>query len=63
MIKVPVGEYHVYAQVPTGNAYKAYYSKFVTCGLKAECPSHSPISISVKKDTTTTGINPRDWYK
>lgn len=60
-LEVPEGNYFVYAQIPN-DAYKAYYSEFVTCGLKYECPSHRPIAVTVTADSVTKNIDPQDWY-
>jgi hypothetical protein len=60
-LEVPAGTYHVYAEVP-GNDYQAFYSEFVTCGFDVNCPSHEPISITVTRDETVSGIDPQDWY-
>jgi hypothetical protein len=62
-ITVPAGTYQVYARVigqPNGS--KAYYSEFVTCGLKYGCPSHKPIDVVVKAGETVQNIDPGDWY-
>jgi hypothetical protein len=66
---VPAATYQVYATLaPTpenGDAAlktKAYYSEFVTCGLKYGCPSHKPIDIVVKAGETVQNIDPGDWY-
>jgi len=59
-LEVPIGEYNVYSQV--GTEYKAYYSEFVTCGLKQDCPSHKSIKVTVTAGQVTTQINPGDWY-
>lgn len=60
-LDVPEGSYTVYAKLPN-DSYKAYYSEFVTCGLKASCVSHDPITIVVTADKTTDNIDPQDWY-
>jgi len=62
-IEVPVGTYYVFATLPNWKDYRAYYSEFVTCGLKVECPSHDPIPVVVKAGETITNIDPQDWYK
>jgi len=61
-IKVPEGIYYVYA---TTNKFekKAYYTEFVKCGLKIDCPSHEKIKILVKSNDTIKNINPQDWYE
>jgi len=61
-ITVPHGDYLVYATIPRMQDQKAYYSEFVTCGIRAECPSHKPILISVEKGDAITNIDPMDWY-
>lgn len=62
-LKVPAGSYHVFARSKSFNPnYKAYYSEFVTCGLKAGCLSHAPIEVKVDAAKVTTGVDPQDWY-
>lgn len=61
-LKVPIGEYHVYAFLPDQPDNKAYYSQFVTCGLNVNCPSHDPIAVTVIPEQTTSAVNPHDWY-
>ena len=64
-IKVPVGNYYVYSMtnhVKGKEDYRAYYSEFVTCGLKANCTSHEPIKVSVRADKSANNIDPVDWY-
>src|SRR5665647_272175 len=47
-LTVPPGEYHVFAQLPDparhgadySKDYRAYYSKFVTCGMSVKCKDH-----------------------
>lgn len=58
-LKVPAGEYFVY-QIKA-DSVKAYYTEFVTCGLKAECPSHKKIPVKVEAGKTVTA-DPGDWY-
>lgn len=63
-LEVPPGSYYVYSFDPeAGDAYQAYYSEFVTCGLSIECPSHDPILVTVKAGQKVEGIDPGDWYK
>jgi hypothetical protein len=70
-LAVPPGEYHVFAQLPDPakygagypRDYRAYYSKFVTCGMNADCFDHAPIVVKVKSGETVSGIDPMDWYK
>lgn len=61
-IELPAGSYNVYATVSTWQGYKAYYSDFVTCGLKSSCPSHSPILVKVDAGQSLSKIDPIDWY-
>ncbi len=68
-LTVPPGEYHVFAQLPDparhgadySKDYRAYYSKFVTCGMSVECKDHTPIVVTVKSGATTSGVDPWDW--
>lgn len=59
-LELPPGKYYVFATVPIPN--RAYYTEFVTCGLKYECPSHKKIEVVVKSGETTSNIDPGDWY-
>ncbi|PIS08801.1 hypothetical protein COT75_04965 [Candidatus Beckwithbacteria bacterium CG10_big_fil_rev_8_21_14_0_10_34_10] len=65
ILKVEAGKYYIYARSPSfGNDpdYKAYFSKFVLCGLKYSCHSHEPILVIVKKQETYKNADPGDWY-
>jgi hypothetical protein len=61
-IEVPPGDYFVYANLPSEEDYKAYYSEFVTCGLNVKCFSHEPILVSIEEGDNITDIDPIDWY-
>lgn len=61
MLKAPPGNYYIYAKLPN-QEYKAYYNAFVACGLLASCKDHTPIAVSVSANTTTSKIDPQDWY-
>jgi hypothetical protein len=69
IIVVP-GDYYVYASLKTQQGdfkttYKAYYNKFVTCGLTFNCASglHSQnVLVSVGPGVTSGGVSPTDWY-
>ena len=68
-LKVPAGSYYVFATVANGEepaedviGYKAYYSEYVKCGLKVDCPSHNPVKVTVRANQVLKGINPEDWY-
>jgi hypothetical protein len=68
-LAVPPGDYHVYAQLPDParygadmpKDYRAYYSKFVKCGMSVECKDHTPIVVTVKNGATVSGVDPQDW--
>lgn len=65
--KVPAGKYYVYAYIPGGGGgydadYRAYYDKFVTCGMSVSCTSHKWIVVTVKAGKTTSKVDPQDWY-
>ncbi len=65
-LEVPPGKYLVYSQVPehgTFKDYKAYYTQFVVCGIKAGCNDHAPVEVEVKENETKEKIDPMDWYK
>lgn len=70
-LKVPPGEYYVYAYLPDPGKYgasypkdyRAYYSEFVKCGMRAECPSHAPVVVRVGSGEQLQGIDPQDWYR
>jgi hypothetical protein len=70
-LEVPPGDYHVFAQLPDParygagypKDYRAYYSKFVKCGMSADCLDHTPIVVKVKSSETVSGIDPQDWYQ
>lgn len=61
-IKVPVGEYFVFAQTAEMEDYRAYYTDFVTCGLSVNCPSHDKIKVEVVAEKTTVNVDAADWY-
>lgn len=63
-IGVPAGAYQVFSVLlePEKRDTKIYYTEFVTCGFKADCPSHSPITINVVAEQTIFSVDPIDWY-
>lgn len=62
-IKVPAGNYNVYAMLTEGDyGYKAYYTEFIKCGQENDCGSHDPVIVVVSKGEEVTGIDPIDWY-
>jgi len=62
-LEVPHGSYYVFATTQLIQDYKAYYSEFVTCGLRADCPSHQQITVEVETGDVVTNIDPQDWYR
>ncbi len=64
-LSVPAGTYQVYAYITKtdGTDWKAFYNKFVTCGLAVTCTSHEKINVEVKVGATVTNIDPQDWYE
>jgi len=67
-LEVPAGNYRVFAQLTDqqgeiSDDYKAYYSKFVTCGMEMNCQSHDPIEVKVSGGKVTGNIDPIDWYR
>lgn len=54
--------YEIYALTGLHQGYKAYYSEYVTCGMRDGCPSHQRILVPVKAGETVNNINPQDWY-
>ncbi len=69
-IEVPPGQYYVYAMLKNPDElgsdfadYKAYYTRFVICGLRYDCKDHSKLSVDVAAGQTTPDIAPHDWYE
>ena len=70
LLEVPIGEYSVFSHLVTDanreegytDEERAYYSQFVTCGMKVKCKSHKPIKVTVLGDVTVEKIDPIDWY-
>lgn len=69
-LSVPPGTYVVFSHLVTDENEKfgytdeeqAYYSKFVTCGLSFDCPSHEPIPVEVARNAHVQDVDPIDWY-
>jgi hypothetical protein len=70
-LTLPPGDYHVYAYLPYSakygagfpQDYRAYYSQFVKCGMRADCHDHSPITVTVRSGQRLQGVDPMDWYR
>jgi hypothetical protein len=61
-LEVPIGEYYVYSYRTSQPNLKAYYSEFVTCGLRGDCPSHARLIVQVEEGVTINDIRPHDWF-
>jgi hypothetical protein len=68
-LQVPPGEYYISSHLKDPEDigsdlgdYRAYYTKYVTCGLRYECKDHTKIPIKVDEGMTVTGVAPYDWY-
>jgi hypothetical protein len=61
-IKLPEGEYHVWARPDSDTSFRGFYSAASKCGLSVDCLSHRPLVVPVIADQTTSGIDPSDWY-
>lgn len=58
-LKLPPGNYLVYART---RGLRAYYSEYVRCGLRPDCPSHQPVVVAIESGSTTRAVDPGDWY-
>ena len=63
-LEAPEGNYYVFAITSSFGepGYKAYYSSFVTCGMRDKCRSHNLVAVTVSEGEITNGIDPIDWY-
>ena len=62
-LQVPPGSYQVYSKINDEyEPYRAYYSKFITCGGRYTCTDHTPITIPVTANETIRNIDTGDWY-
>ncbi len=62
-LPVPSGSYHIFAYLLEEDSdFAGGYTEFVPCGLRADCPSHELIPVSVEAGETIEGIDPMDWY-
>lgn len=62
-LRLPAGDYYVYATTGDMPGYRAYYTNFVTCGLTYGCLSHTKIVVHVQAGTILARIDPEDWYE
>lgn len=56
------GTYHLFSYLEGSDTAGGAYSEFVTCGLRAGCPSHKPIDVTVRAGETVREIDVTDWY-
>ena len=65
-VKVPTGDYHVYATAEKEQPnYKAYYDEYSKCGNSVNCPAtgHKKyIKVTVTPNATVENADPGDWY-
>jgi hypothetical protein len=63
---LPVGTYHVVAYSIGGDGFptglSGGYTQAVPCGLSVACTDHSLIDVTVTARTTSSGVDPGDWY-
>jgi hypothetical protein len=57
------------AMPPEARGYRAYYSEYVRCmnarerrNPDVECPSHTPIRVTLRAGQIASRIDPGDWY-
>lgn len=68
-IRVPAGTYWVYSVITNPSEMgldqspKAYYTRFVLCGLRFDCTDHTKINVEVGSAQTVTDVRPHDWYE
>jgi hypothetical protein len=60
-IDLPPGEYIAYVWMPDF-VMGGLYSKFVLCGLGADCTDHTPVPFQVESGRAINGIDLCDWY-
>jgi LysM repeat protein len=58
-IDVDPGIYNVYA---FRDDFAGGYTRYVTCGMGANCSDHSPVPVVVKAGKTVKNIHLKDWY-
>lgn len=58
------GNYHVFAwpAAKDSGSLVGSWTPAVACGLSVDCKDHSPLSLTVKSDQITPGIEIKDWY-
>ncbi|RJO59978.1 hypothetical protein C4544_06435 [candidate division WS5 bacterium] len=61
-IEVPEGSYYMYAKMASDPAKKAYYNKFITCGMSVDCADTTKIVVEVTAGETVENITVGDWW-
>ena len=61
-IEVPAGRYNVYGMTSQMSGTKAYYNKFITCGMSVECTDTSKIEVTVEAGENVADITVGDWW-
>jgi hypothetical protein len=62
-LELPAGRYRVYSVSESARpGYRAYYSAFVTCGLRVECVDHAPLAVQVGPGQLIAHVDPADWF-
>lgn len=59
---LPAGMYNVVSYKVGPDTLSGGYTQMVSCGLAYGCNDHSFIDVTVTAGSTTTDINPGDWY-
>jgi hypothetical protein len=59
---LPAGVYHVVSYRVDDPTLAGGYTQMVPCGLAYGCNDHGFIDVTVTAGSTTTGIDPGDWY-
>jgi hypothetical protein len=59
---LPAGVYHVVSYRVDDPTLAGGYTQMVPCGLAYGCNDHGFINVTVTAGSTTTGIDPGDWY-
>ena len=61
-LAVPAGTYYVYGERTSVPDWKAYYNKYITCGVSVECTDTTKIEVVVTANQATTDITVGDWW-
>lgn len=61
-IEVPEGSYYIYAKMASAPDKKAYYNRFITCGMSVECADTTKLVVEVIAGETVENITVGDWW-